>query len=221
MSRQIYTTGQSLALTFPLLVIYQFGIGFSGTIAALDLLSPAIWKFSGNEQIPYLALSAAALGTFFLYILLKPNYRSMLSAKHGLPMLLEAAIYALTLSSAIWLVMEKLIPMSINSSLIVSSAGSGIYEELLFRLIIFGGGFIVLAGNMKNQLAFVIALLVSSALFSLSHHFVIGSEVFTLSSFVYRLLTGIAFAVIFHYRSLAHAIYAHALYNVYAIGFFG
>jgi membrane protease YdiL (CAAX protease family) len=35
--------------------------------------------------------------------------------------------------------------------------------------------------------------------------------------FTFRLLAGVAFALIFYYRSLAHAVYAHALYDVWVL----
>jgi len=59
--------------------------------------------------------------------------------------------------------------------------------------------------------------LVSSAVFSAAHHIGAAGDPFTIGVFVYRSLAGLIFAGIYWFRSLGHAVYAHAMYDVYVM----
>ena len=54
-------------------------------------------------------------------------------------------------------------------------------------------------------------------LFSGAHHVGPLGDPFTLPVFTYRVLAGVIFGLIFYYRSLAHAVYTHFLYDVYVL----
>jgi membrane protease YdiL (CAAX protease family) len=79
------------------------------------------------------------------------------------------------------------------------------------------GGCIVILTRLgcKHWLAFLIALLLSSALFSAAHHIGPTGDPFSADVFTYRLLAGAAFGIIFYFRSLAHAVYVHTFYDIY------
>jgi Type II CAAX prenyl endopeptidase Rce1-like len=88
----------------------------------------------------------------------------------------------------------------------------------VFRLGAFAGGAALLRLlGLRSTPAVLIAFLASSALFSAAHHLGAAGEPFALPVFVYRTLAGCIFAAIFYYRSLAHAVYTHALYDVYVM----
>ena len=101
---------------------------------------------------------------------------------------------------------------------LVLSLGAGVHEELLFRLIMVGGGVWLLtrALGLRRWLAVGIAMVVSSVLFSAAHH-VIGGEPFRVGAFTYRLLCGLVFATLFQTRGFAVAVYTHALYDIYVL----
>lgn len=108
---------------------------------------------------------------------------------------------------------------------IITGIGAGIYEELIFRLIliclfmvIFGD---VLRLGQKNSI--IISVLLSAALFSAHHHIVfvnghlaLGAP-FTLAEFSFRTLAGIYFAVLFAIRGFGITAGAHAFYDIIAI----
>jgi hypothetical protein len=100
----------------------------------------------------------------------------------------------------------------------VMSVGAGVHEELVFRLGLFAGGAALLRlVGLRLTIALVASCLISSAVFSAVHHIGPQGDPFTLQVFVYRALAGVMFAVIFYFRSLAHAVYTHALYDVYVM----
>ncbi|MCF7958219.1 MAG: CPBP family intramembrane metalloprotease [Phycisphaerae bacterium] len=111
---------------------------------------------------------------------------------------------------------------------IVISIGAGIYEELVFRLILLGLLLTLLEDVIKihSAMAVTIATLVSAVLFSLHHYigidfsadnfsdFFCKLEGFTLYSFFFRTLAGIYFAVLFHYRGYGITAGAHCMYDI-------
>lgn len=115
-----------------------------------------------------------------------------------------------------------------NSSLhplllsITTAIGAGIYEELVFRLILICLFMIffetVLGLNHKKSV--VISVLLSALLFSLHHHIVflngqlIQAQVFTLPKFVFRVMAGIYFAVIFAARGFGITAGTHVFYDI-------
>ena len=106
----------------------------------------------------------------------------------------------------------------------VTSIGAGIYEELVFRLILVGLILMLMEDvlKVKGAAATVAAVLISAALFA-AHHYVgfdrghlvrMPDEQFTLLSFMFRTAAGIYFALIFHYRGYGIIAGTHAAYNI-------
>ena len=104
---------------------------------------------------------------------------------------------------------------------IVMSVGAGVHEELVFRLVLFGG---ISAALMRwrgwsARRSGLVALLVSSLSFSAVHYVGSKSDPFTLFSFSYRFVAGMLFAGLYATRSFAVAVYTHALYDVLVLVF--
>jgi len=131
------------------------------------------------------------------------------------PVVLEALIYALTLGAAITLILTKALGMAIGGATVVSALGAGVHEELVFRLGLMAGMVTFLrGGGTDRRIAVVLALVFSAPLFALAHHVGANGEPFTWHAFAFRSFAGLAFGAIFWFRSLAHAVYAHALYDL-------
>ncbi len=108
---------------------------------------------------------------------------------------------------------------------IVTSIGAGIYEELVFRLILICLLMIVFQNLMRmgRKNAIVVSVLVSAALFSAHHHidFFSGQlnqgEPFEVTRFVFRAIAGIYFAVLFAIRGFGITAGTHAFYDIIAV----
>jgi len=108
---------------------------------------------------------------------------------------------------------------------IVTGVGAGIYEELIFRLILICLLMIFFEDVLKltNKQSVIISVLVSAGLFSAHHHIVflngqIGiSSPFNLAQFSFRTLAGIYFAVLFAIRGFGITAGAHGFYDIIAI----
>lgn len=95
--------------------------------------------------------------------------------------------------------------------------GAGIYEELLFRLILLPAILGLLAWwGCRKRTASGWAVIFSSLLFSLAHYDLFSSvgEPFNLYSFVFRMLAGIYFATLFLKRGFGIAAGTHAMYDI-------
>src|SRR5690606_26510975 len=114
------------------------------------------------------------------------------------PVILEAAIYALTLGALGALVVEKLLGLGLTMGSLISALGAGVHEELVFRLGAFAGLVALLARTrLPRRVSILIALAVSSALFAAAHHVGVHGEPFTAHAFAYRCVAGFAFGLIF------------------------
>ncbi len=97
----------------------------------------------------------------------------------------------------------------------VSFVGAGIYEELLFRLLLFP--FIVWLLrwiDVPELPAIALAVLLSALLFAAAHHVGPGSEPFHAQVFFFRLLAGVFFALLFQLRGFGIAVGTHACYDI-------
>jgi len=107
---------------------------------------------------------------------------------------------------------------------LVSGIGAGIYEELVFRLILISLLMMLFQDflGVTRRNSIILSVLISAVLFSLHHHifFINGSfvrgESFVLSVFVFRIMAGIYFAAIFAIRGFAIAVGTHAFYDILA-----
>ncbi len=108
---------------------------------------------------------------------------------------------------------------------IVTGIGAGIYEELVFRLILICVLMLlfqdILRIPYKNSI--VLAVVISAALFSAHHHidFVSGqpndADPFNVTKFVFRTIAGIYFAALFAIRGFGITAGTHAFYNIIAV----
>ncbi|MDA0378921.1 MAG: CPBP family intramembrane metalloprotease [Bacteroidetes bacterium] len=104
------------------------------------------------------------------------------------------------------------------SMMIVLSIGAGLYEELVFRVILVGGMFWALNKVMKRSwMAYVSAALIGAALFSAVHYIGSMGDAFTLASFTFRFLFGLALNGIYLARGFGVAAWTHALYDVLVV----
>ena len=103
------------------------------------------------------------------------------------------------------------------------SIGAGLYEELFFRVLLVGGLYFVLKRLLpKRRYAYLVAAVVGALLFSAVHYTGSLGDVFTLRSFAFRFLFGLALNALFLWRGFGVAAWTHALYDVMVVSrFFG
>ena len=99
------------------------------------------------------------------------------------------------------------------------SLGAGLYEELLFRVVLVGG--LAVAGRhllgLGPRASAVVAVLLGALLFSASHYVGAYGDAFTLASFTFRFVAGVFFSGLFLLRGFGITAWTHALYDVFLL----
>ena len=121
-------------------------------------------------------------------------------------------------------VVAKPKPQSSLLADIVTGIGAGIYEELLFRLILICALMLVLQDviGVNQHSAVIIAVLVSAGLFGAHHHidFLTGranqGDLFDWAKFAFRTTAGVYFAALFAIRGFGITAGTHAFYDIIA-----
>jgi hypothetical protein len=106
---------------------------------------------------------------------------------------------------------------------IVLSLGAGLYEEVAFRVGLYGLGRKVLLAMMPEALpgqrlaASLGWAAFSAAVFSGWHYVGQFGDPFELRSFVFRWVCGLVFTLIYVFRGFAPVVWTHALYDVWVL----
>jgi membrane protease YdiL (CAAX protease family) len=216
----------SAILVFPLFLLYQLGILSGRGQNGVDFITRSLIEVSRRDLQNYLIAMGIML-VAYAAVLVILRKRGTFDPRVFGPMLLESAFYALVMGSIILFVMQEFLGVLPGLStggtgnnpldVFVISAGAGFHEELIFRVVIMGGLAWLLTGVTGKKRAWLIALVVSSVLFSLAHHVGPSGEAFRFQAFVYRMLAGAFFAAVYQVRGFAVAAYTHALYDVYVL----
>jgi membrane protease YdiL (CAAX protease family) len=220
----------SLVLVFPLFLIYQVGVLFTlPMLNGADFLTVFLFRNLGLSTSAYLAYTAIVAVCFAVAVGVLRR-RQRFDPHLIVPVLIESAIYALTMGSLIVLLMTRVFGFSprlaggvlAQQSLgarIVMSLGAGVYEETVFRLGIMTGVVAILEKlvGLARWLAAMIALTLSALLFSAMHHIPPYGDPFSLGVFTFRALAGVFFGLLFWFRGFAIAVYTHALYDLYVM----
>jgi hypothetical protein len=98
---------------------------------------------------------------------------------------------------------------------LVSYLGAGIYEEAMFRLVLYSGLRAVLRlAGLPLLVAAAVAATASATLFSAAHHLGPYGQPYSNYVFLFRLAAGLYFAALYQFRGFGIAVGAHSCYNV-------
>jgi hypothetical protein len=97
----------------------------------------------------------------------------------------------------------------------ITYLGAGIYEEAIFRLLLYAGLAALLRKlDLGGLGAFLLAALTSATIFSVAHHIGPYGQPYSNYLFLFRLAAGLYFALLFQLRGFGIAVGSHACYNV-------
>lgn len=222
----------SLAFVMPMLLIYEGGVLLLGQSAArngidvllrwllgwlgfgqyflLPLLTAGIllawhhttgrtWRFRG-ALLPCMFLESLGLGLVLLFV----------AQLHGSLFAQASEMSVAATGGALDALLTR----------VVAYFGAGIYEELLFRLMLLPVtiGLLKLCG-VPSRWSLVAALLLTSLIFSAAHYrmFTTIGDDFAWFSFIFRAVAGLFFSLLFLFRGFGIAVGAHALYDILVV----
>jgi len=224
------STGFLFAL--PLLLLYELGMLWTGSEIAngagvllrllVHLATPPGYAMAAFNGLVLIAILVAIART---------HDRGVSLWRPGLytAMVLESAVYAVALLFLMgWLptvirpVASAVFSTQADGSRaadlvleILLSLGAGVYEEIFFRLFLLSGLAAILERlRMNAGMARWIGLLLSSLLFSLFHHVGSLGDPWDLGVVILRTSGGVFLGLLYLWRGIGIAIWAHALYDV-------
>jgi len=212
----------SLILTLPALVVYELGITilFRDTWFELrnsgEILLRSFFAELGLQN-PYLILGLLTL--IFLLVMIR-GYRIEqqpgIHADYYLYMLMESMLWG----SLIYVVMQLFtrLPLQIltledklaNLNLAI---GAGIFEELIFRMLIIGALLIIFQRGLQfnNWWANAGSILLAAVIFAAFHLF---GETYSRPVFAQRVWGGILLGLLYRFRGYGISVYSHVIYNI-------
>ncbi len=221
-----------LALTLPLFLGYHLGVVFLPVRNAADIVTKKLVEFADNNLAAYGAFTLA-IGVIFVGVLALHGRRHELRWQRFAWVLSEGIVYAIAMRLAAGYLVGKLKldagagpetaePLGAFAGLVLS-LGAGFYEEIAFRVLLFGLGAKVLrlfAEPISDGKARLLTLgwsLAAALAFSAWHYAGPLGDPFELRSFVFRFVCGVAFTLIYALRGFAPVVWTHVVYDVWVL----
>jgi hypothetical protein len=216
-----------LGLTLPIFIVYHLGVIFLPIRNAADPVTAEL-KSLAKHSLPMYAGLTLAIGAVFIAVLWSLGQGEALSAKRFAFITVEATLYAILMRFAGAYVVGSLrlagggpgIFGGVFTS-VVMSLGAGFYEEIAFRVGIFGGGAAILrrlAGTGARGVPLtVLWAFCAAAAFSGWHYVGALGDPFDLQSFIFRAVCGVMLTAIFAFRGFAPAVWTHAIYDLWVM----
>jgi Type II CAAX prenyl endopeptidase Rce1-like len=225
-----------LGLTLPLFLVYHLGVVFLKVRNASDIVTAPLLELAEGNRTLYVAITCA-IGLVFTGIFWILGRGQALRGSKFVQIVFEGVAYAALMGFATSYVVGHLFAANIKADGpvvgLVMSVGAGFYEELAFRVLLFGLGakaivwlFLnerigLVGGGPRLSFRAGIVMLVwacaCAAVFSGVHYVGAYGDRFVLETFVARAVLGLALTFIFVTRGFAAAAWAHALYDVWVL----
>ena len=225
----------SLSFAIPLLLLYEvLALGLNqgtdmGIRNGADVLLRSLAATVLGDRGP--VLFGALVALLLLVLALRDRRRSGAGLRPRLfvLMLVESAILAVAFGFVVGIVTAQLlnaIPLSIAQPaqmewpvVFMVSLGAGVYEELVFRVLLVSGLILVARTlfGMGRGAATAFAVIIGALVFSAFHYIGPYGDPLQLPSFVFRTVAGLAFSGLYVTRGFGITAWTHALYDVFLL----
>lgn len=223
----------SLLFALPLLLLYEglswalTGSAHAGLRNGADVLLKTMFvALGGNRGVALFSILLIGVGVVLVWRDRRRHPGPLDGRVFGL-MMAESLVYAALLGSVVSALTALLLSPMLSvaqvggperlslSAQLVLSLGAGIYEELLFRVLLVSG---LLALGLKlgwrRPTAVAAAVVIAALIFSTFHYIGPMGDAFTLPSFTFRAVAGLLLSGLYVARGFGIAAWTHALYDV-------
>jgi hypothetical protein len=218
-----------LVLTLPMFIGYHLGVIFLPIRNAADVVTRELVALADHDMTAYGGLTLG-LGLAFVLVLGLAGRGHALRWQRFALIAAEGVAYAIAMRLVANEVVGRLLLMpsaAIDGRFagLVMSLGAGFYEELAFRVILFGGGLKVInavypATTQTRKVVIVSSwALLTAAVFSGWHYLGALGDAFDVQSFVFRVVCGLAFVCIYAFRGFAPVAWTHCIYDLWVLVF--
>jgi hypothetical protein len=230
---QVRNPRYDLVFALPLLVAYEL-LAFSlsqdaitGVRNGADVVLKSLFLAAGGRW-GLVAFGVLLVGGASIRVLMDIRTNGPPVGKVFLGMTAEAVVYALLFGGVTGLltaiVLGQWSPLAVGPfdqldlpTQLMISLGAGLYEELLFRVLLVGG--LALVGRKvfgwSTRMAAVFAVAVGAVVFSAFHYIGPYGDPFAVPSFTFRTIAGVLFSALYLLRGFGITAWTHALYDVF------
>ena len=220
----------SLLFALPLLLLYEtlanLLSGEQGIRNGADVLLKSLFVLLGGRY-GLTAFAVVLLGVGLVLVVRDWRQSGAPQSRFFLGMMGESVVYAVLfggVTSALTglllhgprLALVQGTALSLPTEIMVS-LGAGIYEEILFRVVIVSAlAQLALKGfRWRPAPAGIFATVLGALIFSAFHYIGPFGDTLTLGSFAFRMVAGLLLSALFLLRGLGIAAWTHALYDVF------
>jgi hypothetical protein len=230
-----------LGLTLPIFVSYHLGVVFLPMRNAADWVTHELVALADNNLSAYGLLTLAIAAVYVGVLTMAGRGKALHWQNFGL-LAVESVLYAVAMRAIAGFVVGELLlgPPATTRTLdaislgvpgevgplsgLVLSCGAGFYEEVAFRVLLFGLGLkaiqlLFALRGWHKPLVFVGWALFTSMVFSLWHYVGPLGDPLDAKSFLFRWVCGLVFTLIYAFRGFAPAVWTHALYDIWVLVF--
>jgi hypothetical protein len=239
-SAQYFTVSKeprySLLFALPLLLLYEglslmmAGTEMAGVRNGADVLLKTLFvSLGGRYGVATFGIVLLGTGGYFVWRDMRVRGGALTPRVFGL-MLVESMIYAAIFGQVVAYLTAQVLGMGglgtalaaqtamqrlpLGTQLVVS-LGAGIYEELLFRVLLVSGIlFLALRAGWSRKVSIAVAIVASALIFSGFHYIGPFGDPLTAPSFTFRALAGLMLSGLYVFRGFGIAAWTHALYDV-------
>ena len=234
----------SLVFALPLLLLYEglaavLGSGAGSEVRnGADVILTSLFQAIAGRFEPIL-FAVVVIGTSIWLVARDLQRGGRLRPIYLLAMLAESAVLASIFGLAVGLVTSQILrPIALGPAVtapallaaatveqmdvatrLMVSLGAGLYEELLFRVILVAA--IAFVGRTfigwRPVTAGVVAVVLGAILFSAFHYVGPYGDPFQIQSFVFRAVAGLFFSALYLLRGFGITAWTHALYDVFLL----
>ncbi len=232
-TRGYFETTRTLTYSYlsvlPLLFLYELLLFISEPTVdtevrlSADLWIRAVFSWTGTNTLLITIFLTLVFGIVIYY---KERRKLPAIRLHYFTfMVLESLVWAIVIAIAVSLFVGRLFAMAGGGTgeltfiqWMALAIGAGVYEELVFRVILVSILlFMFRQLFLSDWLPPVLAVIIGALIFSWVHYVGTFGDEFTMPSFMFRFLFGLALTALLIYRGFGIAAWTHSLYDVLVI----
>ncbi len=224
------TLTYSYLSVLPLLILYEVLLFISQPSSDVDIrLTADLWirsifTWTGTDTL-YITLFLILAFGVAVYVKERSNLPEI-RLSYFIYMVLESVVWAVFIGMVTSVFVGRLFLMSASPQgeitmlqWLALAIGAGVYEELVFRVILVAVLLFIFQRLFVNEwMPSVMAVIIGAAIFSGVHYIGAFGDAFTWSSFMFRMLFGLALTALLIYRGFGIAAWTHSVYDVIVIG---
>ncbi len=211
-----------LALVLPIFVGYHLGVVLLKVRNAADMVTARLTELAEHHIALYWGITLA-IGFGLVAACFVLGRGEAFDRRRFFLVALEGVLYAMLMRMAGAYAVGAL-PLAAGvdgaTAGVIMSLGAGLYEEIVFRVALFGGGAfairMVFGGIVKWGLTAGWAV-VAACIFAGWHYVGAYGDPWDTRTFVFRATCGLVLTAIYVFRGFAPAVWTHALYDVWAL----